>query len=266
MNSVQVYSRRHEIFLLLEREPATTDCSYKLVIVFTIWLIVTCGIAWGQTGRAEESAPIAGADQGAVKDHPGQDQAAPPAGPPATIDGFRQARFGMSEEQVRQAIRKDFPAAAAKLASAVHPSEKTTILSLTATDLLPHTGKARISYILGYHSKKLIQVNILWSSDGTADGDEAVVGTANALRDYFASENFRADSTVANRQLAENTILVFRGSDDQKRTVLLVLAGVAASARSEEKKEPRPPPLTLELSYIEDAAHPDIFKIGKGQF
>jgi hypothetical protein len=173
----------------------------------------------------------------------------------------------MNEEQVRQAIRKDFPAAAATLGNMVHPSEKTTILSLSVTDLLPHTGKARISYIFGYRSKKLIQVNVLWSSDGSAAADETIVGTANALRDYFASENFRADSVVANRQLAENTILVFRGSDDQKRTILLVLSGVAASARSEDKKEPRPPPpFTLELSYIEDAAHPDIFKIGKGQF
>jgi hypothetical protein len=86
------------------------------------------------------------------------------------------------------------------------------------------------------------------------------------LRDYFASENFRPDSVVANRQLADNTILVFRSSEDQKRTVLLVLSGVAASARSEDKKEPRPRPLTLELSYIEDVAHPDIVKIGKGQF
>src|SRR6478672_13750102 len=98
-------------FLLAEREPATADFH-------------------------EESAPVAGADQGAVKDHPGQNQVAPPAGPPATIDGFRQARFGMSEEQVRQAIRKDFPAAAAKLTSAVHPSEKTTVLSPCCTDQL----------------------------------------------------------------------------------------------------------------------------------
>ena len=64
----------------------------------------------------------------------------------------------------------------------------------------------------------------------------------------------------------ENTILVFRGSDDQKRTVLLVLRRVSASARSEQKQEPRPPPLNLELSYIEDPGHPDIFRIGKGQF
>jgi hypothetical protein len=48
--------------------------------------------------------------------------------------------------------------------------------------------------------------------------------------------------------------------------VLLLLSGVVASTQSEEKKEPKTPPLTLELSYIEDAAHPDVFRIGKGQF
>jgi hypothetical protein len=213
-----------------------------------------------------ESAPGAAADQGAAKDQLGKDQPSPPAGPPAQIEGFRQARFGMNEEQVRQAIRKDFPAPAAKLTSAVHPSEKTTVLAVTVADLLPHTGTAHVSYILGYRTKKLSQINIIWTSDGTAAGDETVVGIANSLRDYFASENFKPDSVIANHQLAENTILVFRGSDEQKRTVLLVLSGVAAAARSEEKKAPKPPPLTLELSYIADAAHPDVFRIGKGQF
>jgi hypothetical protein len=183
----------------------------------------------------------------------------------ATIEGFRDARFAMSEQQVRAAIRSDFPAAASSLTSTVNPSEKTTVLSLVVPDLLPHTGKAHISYIFGYRSKRLIQVNILWSSDRSAAGDEAIVGAANSLRDYFVSENFRPDSVVANRQLAPNTILVFRGSDDQKRTILLVLSGVAATARADDRKVPRPP-LTLELSYIEDAAHPDVFKISKGQF
>ena len=51
-----------------------------------------------------------------------------------------------------------------------------------------------------------------------------------------------------------------------QETVLLVLSGVAASARAEEKKQAQPPPLTLKLSYILDAAHPDIFRIAKGQF
>jgi hypothetical protein len=228
--------------------------------------MTTCGIAWGQAGRSEESAPSAPADQGAAKDQLGKDQPSPPTGPPAEIEGFREARFGMSEEQVRQAIRKDFSAAAAKLTIMVHPSEKTTVLSLSVADLLPHTGNARISYILGYRSKKLSQVNIVWTSDGTAAGDETVVGLANSLRDYFTSENFKPDSVIVNHQLAAGAILVFRGSDDQNRTVLLLLSGVAAAARSEEKKSPKPPPLTLELSYIENPAHPDVFKIGKGQF
>jgi hypothetical protein len=228
----------------------------RRLALLTIWLIGYCGFANQPTATAENAAPLSEAEQ----------QPAPPAGPPATMDGFRQALFGMNEEQVRQAIRKDFPAAAGKISNAVHPSEKTTVLSVTASDLLPDTGKARISYIFGYRSKKLIQVNIVWTSEDNAASDETVVGTANSLRDYFASQNYKRDTVVANRQLAENTIVVFRASDLQGRMVLLVLSGVAAAARSDEKKGPRPPPLTLELSYIENAAHPDVFRIGKGQF
>jgi hypothetical protein len=227
--------------------------------LLAVWLIGYCGLAGEQAVTAEDSAPISEVEQGAVEQQP-----SPPAGPPTTIEGFRQARFGMIEEQVRQVIRKDFPTA--KIGNAIHPSEKTTVLSLTVADLLPNTGNSRVSYIFGYRSKKLIQINILWASDGGAASDETVVGTANSLRDYFASQNYKPESAVANRQLAENTIVVFRANDLQGRTVLLVLSGAAAAARSEEKKGPRPPPLTLELSYIEDAAHPDMFRIGKGQF
>jgi len=38
------------------------------------------------------------------------------------------------------------------------------------------------------------------------------------------------------------------------------------AARAENKKAAKVPPLTLELSYIEDPDHPDVFRIGKGQF
>jgi len=193
---------------------------------------------------------------------PGEDD----TGQAAVIEGFRQARFGMTEEQVKKAIRNDFPAFAGKVASAIHPTEKTTVLTVTVPDLLPHSGNARISYILGHRSKKLGQINIVWSSDGSAAADETIVGAANSLRDYFSVQHFKPDSIVANHQLAPNAILVFRGSDEQNRTVLLVLSGAAAAGRAEDKKTPKAPPLTLELSYIEDPGHPDVFRIGKGQF
>jgi hypothetical protein len=229
--------------------------------LLVISLIGYCALAGRQAAPAQDSAAKIPAEQGAVEQQPN-----PPAGPAATIDGFRQSLFGMSEEQVRQGIRKDFPAEAGKISNVVHPSEKTTVLSVTVPDLLPNTGNARISYIFGYRSKKLIQVNIVWTSEGNPASDETVIGTANSLRDYFSLQNYKPDTVVANQQLAENTILVFRANDLQGRTVLLVLSGVAAEARREEKKGLRPPPLTLELSYIEDAAHPDVFRIGKGQF
>jgi hypothetical protein len=240
--------------------PGGFTIGWRLALL-AIWLIGYCGFASQRAGSAEESAPKGEVEQGAAEQPPSS-----PVGPPVTIDRFRQALFEMNEEQVRQAIRKDFPAAAGKISNAVHPSEKTTVLSVTVSDLLPNTGNARISYIFGYRSKKLIQINIVWTSEDNAASDETLVGTANSLRDYFSSQNYKADTVVINRQLAENTIVVFRASDLQGRMVLLVLSGAAAAARSEEKKGPRPPPLTLELSYIEDAAHPDVFRIGKGQF
>ena len=233
-----------------------------LSCLLALWLIGSCGLAGKQTATAQDSPRQSGGEQGAAE----QQQPSPPARPPAAIGGFRQSLFGMDEEQVRQAIRKDFPAAAGKISSADHPSEKTQVLSVTVSDLLPNTGNARVSYILGYRSKRLIQVNVVWTSEGDAASDETLVGTANSLRDYFMTQNYKPDAVVANRQLAENTIVVFRASDLRGRMVLLVLSGVAAAARSEEKKGPRPPPLSLELSYIEDPAHPDVFRIAKGQF
>ena len=89
--------------------------------------------------------------------------------------------------------------------------------------------------------------------------------TANSLRDYFAGQSYKPGSVVANRQLNENAIVVFRGADAQDRLVLVVLHGSAA-ADAKDEKAPRPRPLSLELSYIADAAHPDVFRIPKGQF
>jgi hypothetical protein len=204
------------------------------------------------------------AAQPAQQTQPGHDTGAPPAAPPmppTTIDGFRRARFGMNEQQVREAIRQEFPDAA--IARTLHPSEKTTVLSIAVADLLPDTGTARIYYILGYRSKTLVQVNLLWISDRSPSADEALVGAANSLRDYFMSQNYKRDNTVANRQIAQNTIIVFRTSDGKGRTILLVLSGAPAGARPVPQERL---PLTLELAYIEDAARPDIFRIDKGQF
>ena len=188
-----------------------------------------------------------------------------PAADAAPIDGFRQARFGMGEPETRRAIVQDFPAAAGRLTRTVNPNEKTTVLAVAVDDLLPDAGPARVSYILGYSTKRLIQVNIVWSSDGRSPArDEGVVSAANILRNHLQAEHAGPpDEVIANRQLAENAILVFRAAQPDGRMVLLVLSGVGAAARADGGSAP---PLTLQLSYIADYKHPDVFRIERGRF
>lgn len=180
------------------------------------------------------------------------------------IEGFRSARFGMSEEQLRRAIERDFPGPAAGLRSSRHQTEKTTVLSLVVPELLPEAGNARLFYVLGYRTKKLIQVNIFWISGGTAESNKIVVGAANTLRQYFAAQGYAPDTIIANRKLSEDALLVFRASDRQGRSVLLTLSGAGSEARR-RGRPPSPPPLTLELSYAADIAHPDVFNRRKSR-
>jgi hypothetical protein len=188
-----------------------------------------------------------------------------PATAPAIIGGFRHARFGMTESEVEQAVRTDFPTAGRRLTVAANPSERTTVLSLPVTDLLPGSGPAWIFYALGYRTRRLIQINILWQSEGDSrERDQTIVATANNLRDYFLGEDFAGGSVMSNRKLSDGSILVFEGIDRDRHMVLLLLNRAIAAASA--AKRPRSPPLRLELSYIADSAHPDIYRIAKGQF
>lgn len=238
-----------------------------LAVACILGFALGCTLAAAPPAAAESAAPPgdAATPAAAPPAAPPAAQPAPAAGPPAAIEGFRGARFGMTEDQVRQAIRKDFPAAAAKLKVAVNPAEKTTVLAMAARDLLPDTGAAQISYILGYKSKKLIEINIVWTSEGTEESDQAVVGTANSLREYFSANTYKRDTLVTNRQVAEHTIVVFRAMDEQGRMILEVLGGAGAALRKAAKSA-KSPPLALELRYVADPMHPDVFRIAKGQF
>ena len=102
------------------------------------------------------------------------------------IDGFRSAKFGMTENQIIQAIAKDFKISKIKVKRAVHPVEKTVGLTIHLPELMSIGGPADIVYILGYKSRKLIQVNIDWGAGVTTNfNPQDVVNTGNFLRDLF---------------------------------------------------------------------------------
>jgi hypothetical protein len=217
-------------------------------------LVLSAGLLMGASGAVAEPANEPGAATTLAPSAPAEE---------AKVDGFRSANFGMTEAQVRQAIRKDFPTLGDKLASEANPSEKTTVLTLHVTDLIPGTGKAKLSYIFGYNTKKLIQVNVNWIAEPKSPASaEGLVGAANLLRNYFMAGGFQPDSIIANRQMP-NGYVVFRGTDMRSHMVMLVLSGTTATPESEREKAG---PIAMQLSYILDPEHPDVYQVPKGQF
>lgn len=196
-----------------------------------------------------------------------QAQAQPPAPAAenlAAIEGFRSARFGMTEAELRAAIRRDFPQAAERIASEQTPVERTQVLTVNVPNLIPDAGTARVSYILGHQSKRLIQVTILWGppADPTVR-PEALVNAAEALRQHFGSLGWRAGSVAGGVALADGSTLVFRGLDAEGRMAQLQVLP-AAAAPSAAPNAPRP--FGLRLAYVADPLNPDVFRLQRGQF
>ena len=180
---------------------------------------------------------------------------------PAKIDGFRSANFGMTEQQVRNAIRKDFGLSGDKV-TADEQADKTTVLSITVPekDLLPDIGPGRVSYVFGFKSKKLMQVSLSWGAPAQEVSGEKLGAAAAALRDFFLGQNFPAESRVVNGQASDGSVVFFRGIDPQKRTVLLRVIG--GTPEGENQK----PQFAMRLDYVLDVQNMDVFKISKGQF
>jgi hypothetical protein len=189
------------------------------------------------------------------------------SGEPFQVDGFRSAHWGMTDAQVKAAIRKDFNIAPEKVLSEENPSERTTVMTVTIGDLLEGAGKARVSYILGY-ANKLIQVNIVWGTtiDPQVKPDRIVAG-ANQLRALFLGYPYQADTVASNVPTADGTITVFQGQDAEKHMTLLRLVSTPAPPPPKNAKGEAPgPTVVLFLSYVLDVRNPDVYRLKKGQF
>src|SRR5579885_800027 len=68
---------------------------------------------------------------------------------PYEVEGFRSAKFGMDEAQVKRAIATDFVVKESTITREVNPVDRTTVLSITAKDVLPDIAIARIHYSSG---------------------------------------------------------------------------------------------------------------------
>jgi hypothetical protein len=188
----------------------------------------------------------------------------------AAVTGFRSARWGMTEAQVKTAIQKDFNISPDKVQTEENLGERTAVLTVTVDDLLEGAGKARVSYILGYSTKKLIQVNVVWGT--TIDPQvkpERVVAGANQLRTLLLSSGYVPDTVVSNIPSGSGAITVFQGEDaDKHMTVLRLVTSSEASGQPKQQRKSNAPGtgIVLLLSYVQDPRNPDVYRLKKGQF
>lgn len=187
------------------------------------------------------------------------------------VTGFRDVKFGMTESDVKATVVKSFGVKPTDIATTQNPIEGTTVLTVKVASLDPAPGPARIAYILGNKSKKLIQVNVIWGEDATTPPtDVAAMMTAGSrLERYFAGFAWKKDAVRAGVPVGENTVVLFAGEDEKKGAVRLIADGVKYQVQGEGKQttspDPKGPPKLI-LNYIADRDDPDIAKIERGKF
>lgn len=208
--------------------------------------------------------------QAAPKDEkPAAPAVAAPAGAPAilapTIEvaGFRSAKFGMNENDVKAAIAKDFNLKGDAVRAETNPNEQTRILMIKAPDVLPGGGTAEVSYVFGYKSKSLIQVGVSWSK--TIDDKmtpEQLFTNSTMLRTHFLGAGYKQETIATNMPIA-NGILMFRGNDAKDRATMLILQGTTTKGENDQRVLT---PTALLLFYAADAKSPDVFRLPPGSF
>jgi hypothetical protein len=186
------------------------------------------------------------------------------AGQVASINGFRNANFGMSQAQVLEGISSEFKISGSAVKKSMNDTQRTSVLSISVPDLLPGGGVASVSYIFGYQTHKLIEVNILWSR-ATDPKTTATTLYQNgvSLQQYFAGAGFAPDRSSGNIATPDG-IELFRATDSNGNAVLLILSGVVKKDPKSDKATLDPAALTL--AYAANPLHPDIYSLPKGSF
>ena len=225
----------------------------KFSVVIAVSAVAILGLSHGFAETGKPAASVGGDPVQAAE--------------PATIDGYRSAHFGMTEAEVKKAIKTDFNVD--EPAKAVNSTERTSVLIVPGKTLIPDSPPATVSYIFGATTSKLIQVNVVWGDNGGVDAKQ-IVPTTNALASYFLDKgSYAKDSVAVNQGLPDGTVLVFRGADAKGRMVQLQLVPIVDPA--DEKKASKDKPVEfkkamLRLSYIANPTKPDVFRIEKGKF
>jgi hypothetical protein len=186
------------------------------------------------------------------------------AAKPVLIDGFRSAKFGMSEIEALKAIKTDFAMSNNAISQTSNPVTGTHLLKISVKNLLPNSGQAVVTYSFGYKSDKLDEIDVTWDAKDPGNSPSVLLQNGAVLQNYFLSENFPPGSVTGSALLTNGNLLLFRASDSAGHGVALFISGPATHDAADNKTNITPADLTV--AYAEDPMHPDVFKVPPGAF
>ena len=193
-----------------------------------------------------------------------------------SVKGFRSARFGMDETALHAIIAKDLGVKKDQIRVEDNTVQRTRALVVETASLDPGPGRAIVSYVLGYKSRELIQVNVVWGLDEALQKKDTalqdIYAAASILSDYFAGNAWRDGGVIRNAVIDPTTLVMFRGEDGGAGAAEIILGNVPivlneeGSPLNSADAPTLAGPSYLRLSYIADRTNPDIYALAKGQF
>lgn len=183
------------------------------------------------------------------------------------VTGFRSARWGMTRDEVREAIKKDFNVDDSEIGEMFNLDQGTLIMGVTVPSLSPGPGPASIYYIFGATSERLMYINVVWSTSDEPTDDERsrIIVAGLQLANYFQRLNWRPEAAASNISLEPGSVVAFAGVDPDGAGVQVIMLSVPMTDEEGTPVELSGPSI-LQVSYAARFGEPDVVTIEPGAF
>jgi hypothetical protein len=184
------------------------------------------------------------------------------------VAGYKSARWGMTPDEVRAVVPRDFPGVAAG-ATRTDPLNRTTVMAVKIDTLAPGPGPAVVSYVFGASSGKLMHVNVDWPIDKPTPADRSALlaGGTKATAD-FLGYYWKIGSVARGIPVGPQGLILFAGADEAGGAVEVRVLGIGYLAKTKAGDLTTPMPSGAALLHIAFAAagQPDVYVIRPGDF
>jgi hypothetical protein len=202
---------------------------------------------------------------------PGADVArAQYARPKYQVTGFRDARFGMTLDEVRPIARKDFNVDDGQMTLTTDAATGASKLVVHVHDLEPGLGIGRVEYLFSYREHGLFQVNVVWGLDTNPQLDNSgMLAAAMRLQGYFLGFDWAIGTVRTAVPLEERAAVLFTGADrsDGAASVTVEDAGYRLIGGGQVRLLPEPSvPTIVTVTYTDQARAADMRTISRRDF